>query len=295
MTVSDTTAEARPQALRRLGRVGVYAGRAALAIVVVVVGLWAAGGLRALLGPRDTAARDTAGPEPVASEASDSAAWLAALDAPGGGWTLAGLPLLLSVRRLPRAEAEAHLEDLPPTTAVAGNAGEVMALARAVGGTRRSRGGYGLYSFGLGEARAVLFTEGAGTEEVPVLARAVCGLGASGCLIEATPVASAAATAEGTAELLPLPDGGRRLATRRGAGGILVAEVAVVAQKTTDLRSFWQAAGCQPEDAIRGGRPQSVACRWRGREVVAWLWPGAGREAETTLVLQIALTAGGER
>jgi hypothetical protein len=280
----------------RLWRLGVYAGRLVAAAGVVALGIWTLAGLGALTDRTPAPQAEPAEPPPEAPV--PSAPWLAALDFPGGGWTFAGLPWRLSVERLPRAAADARLllpprgtvPDGPPSDA----AREMLTLVKSIGAARKVEDGYAVYVLKLGDGGAALFTNGTGSDERPILGRVAQGSGDASVLIEAVPLPLAQATAQKGPDLLPLPAGAQRLATRHRADGTVLAELVTVDAGVTALREEWRRSGYRMQDVKGKAGAIGIICRQQDSTVQAWLCPRVPNDTgERTLVFAIALPAGG--
>ncbi len=275
----------------RLRRAGIYACRLILAAGVVAIGAWSLAGLSAL-GER---VNPLAKPVAPTRESEPTAHWLTPADLQGGGWMIAGLPWRILTKELTPRGVETALLAAPAGKRMPTTPNEqsklILDLAKALAPERRPLGEYFVYDVKLPGARFVLFTTGSAADEQLAFGRiAFNKAGAPSVLIEASPAEggenSGAVVGPG---LLPYPVGYKRLATRTGEKGALIADTVSVPADANTLRELWQQYGYRTEPLPgKSGEMQGFTCVKDGRAIQAWLWPSPENRSQT-LVMAIAL------
>jgi hypothetical protein len=276
-------------------RAVIYSGRILTAAAFVAIGLWAVAGLLRWVGylplpanRLETPASDAEPPNPEWS--------LPLQQLSGGTWTVAGFPWSLAVRRVPRARVDDdELLRLPAVTGPARRApteleAELFTTAKSLAPKKVTQGGFAVYLVSLGSLRAALFAAPTSAGERLAFVRAAYpDLDGGLNLLEAVPLpGEPPGNGQRASDLLPLPMGSRRVATRYDDRGAVLAELTLTDAEPVALGRLWDQEGYHT-GVVADPHVYGVTCWCEHRGVHVWMWPRAGGKAQT-LLLEVRLT-----
>ena len=171
-----------------------------------------------------------------------------------GVWSIAGAAWALQVTECPTEELQDQLKKTPATESRGGLGLEHVALFDALRSQFQPLGRRGrVSSFGLdtGQLKVRLYCYRQGQTEVPLGAYIAYPRGKKGwTLLTATPAKTVARPKDNDASLMPLPQGFRRICSRRSDDGTLQCDVISVPYSPEKMARFWGQQGWsmrQPE------------------------------------------------